>query len=339
MLDSFVVRRAVVIVSASMLALLGCPGDGSDPIPPTGGAALVVGLSASPQALAVERVRVVGKVDGVVKTDTEVTLAMGATVLSKEVAIDGPSGAPVDLEVTAWLRGNPTPAVRRAALTRIPATKKLLRVMLDPRCIEAAADAGVFGAGAPSCNAEQTCIGGMCASKAVADADLEPYDAGWAEAPPDFCRPANHGAPEVAIGQGQTDYGTLADGATLQLEKGPQGGHHLWIAARMRNLRQSGTTAMISSKVVGETDAVPPAAFVFTFDRDEGGYCKLYGLRYQLDVGAGDLTKAYKRFLGKTMEITILLTDSTKASATSTRTVKIADKILCPDGTTACNTP
>lgn len=322
-----------------MLALLGCPGEGGGDPAPVGGSALVVGLSASPQALAVERVRVVAKIDGAVKTDAEVTLAMGTTVLSKEVPLDGPSGAAVDLEVTAWLRGNPTPAVRRAALTRMPGAKKLLRVMLDPRCVEAAADAGVFGAGAPTCTAEQTCIGGMCASKAIADADLEPYDPGWAEAPPDACRPANHGPPEVAIGQGQTDYGTLAEGATMQLEKGPQGGHHLWIAARMRNLRQSGTTAMITSKIVGETDAVPPAAFVFTFDRDEGGYCKLYGLRYQLDVGASDLTQAYKRFLGKTMELTIQLTDSTKATATSTRTVKIADKILCPDGTTACNTP
>lgn len=333
-------RRALVVFASSLLlALLGCPGEGSDPTPGESGTALVVGLSASPQAIPVERVRVVAKVDGAVKTDTEVKLAMGATVLSKEVPLEGRAGAPVDLEVTAWLAGNPTPAVRRAALTKIPSAKKLLRVALDPRCIEAAADAGVFGAGAPACNADQTCIGGMCASKTVADGDLEPYDAGWAEAPPDFCRPANHGAPEVAIGQGQTDYGTLAEGATMQLEKGPQGGHHLWIAARMRNLRQSGTTAMISSKIVGETDAVPPAAFVFTFDRDEGGYCKLYGLRYQLDVGASDLTKAYKRFLGKTMEITIQLTDSTKATATSTRTVKIADKILCPDGTTACNTP
>ncbi len=84
-------------------------------------------------------------------------------------------------------------------------------------------------------------------------------------------------------------------------------------------------------------DAIPPAAFVFTYDRDEGNYCKLYGLRFQLDSGATDLANAYKAFLGKTIEVTVTVTDSTKASASGTKTIVLANTLVCPDGTQSCN--
>ena len=72
---------------------------------------------------------------------------------------------------------------------------------------------------------------------------------------------------------------------------------------------------------------------------DEGSYCKLWGLRYQLDSGAADLGVEYKRFLGKRLEVTVEVIDSTGARAASTKTIQIGDKLLCPDGTTACNAP
>ena len=108
----------------------------------------------------------------------------------------------------------------------------------------------------------------------------------------------------MIIGTGQTDFAPLADGQTLMLEQGPQGGHHLWIAVRMRNLRQSGSPTTLSAKLVDDpTSPIAPAAYVFTFDRDEGNYCKLFGLRFQLDSGATDLAADYKRFLGKKLEV------------------------------------
>jgi hypothetical protein len=83
---------------------------------------------------------------------------------------------------------------------------------------------------------------------------------------------------------------------------------------------------------------IMPAAYVFTFDRDEGNYCKLWGLRFQLDSGAPDLATGYKRFLGQKVEVTVEVIDSTNAKATSTKTIQLADKLLCPDGTTtSCN--
>ena len=96
-------------------------------------------------------------------------------------------------------------------------------------------------------------------------------------------------------------------------------------------------TTTITSIIEGDPEPVPPISFVFTFDRDEGAYCKVWGLRYQVDAGAGDLRSAYKRFLGKRPSVTVEVADSTGAKASSTRVVQIADKLLCPDGTDACN--
>jgi hypothetical protein len=142
----------------------------------------------------------------------------------------------------------------------------------------------------------------------------------------------------VILGTGQTDYLPLGDEQELRLEKGPQGGHHIWIAVRMRNLTQSGSVTTISATLPDEPDvAVPSTAFVFTFDRDEGPYCKLWGLRYQVDSGASDLRTAYKRFLGKRLTVTVEVTDRAGVSASSTRTIRIAPLLLCPDGTNGCN--
>jgi hypothetical protein len=213
--------------------------------------------------------------------------------------------------------------------------KKLLRVMLEQRCLS------LPGGGVTvTCAAPTTCHAGACVSSEVPADQLEDYEPGWAAAPPDICRPANHGAPEVIIGAGQTDYLPMTDGQVVPMELGPQGGHHIWVAARMKNLRQSGSTTMITGKLVDQPDVpVPPMAFVFTFDRDEGNYCKLFGLRYQLDSGASDLANDYKKFLGKKVAVTVTVTDSTKATASSTAIVTIADKLICPDGTDKCNMP
>ncbi len=57
----------------------------------------------------------------------------------------------------------------------------------------------------------------------------------------------------------------------------------------------------------------------------------------RIDAGASDTTKEYRRFLGKKLEVTVEVKDSTGASARDTKVVQIADKLLCPDGTDSCN--
>ena len=188
-------------------------------------------------------------------------------------------------------------------------------------------------------SATSTSSAGRCASEDVTFDQLEDYDPSWPTSPPDICRPANHGPPELFLGTGQTDFAPVSDNQTLQLERGPQGGHHIWVAARMRNLRQSGSRTTLTAKLVDDpTSPISPAAYVFTFDRDEGNFCKLWGLRFQLDSGATNLAADYKRFLGKKLEVTVEVVDSTGAKAAATKVVLIADKLLCPDGTTtSCN--
>jgi hypothetical protein len=319
------------------------PGDGEP-----AQASLVVGVQSDDFGGLVEAVHIVATVDG--KPFSDETVLIGAAnpaALPKEVVLTGAAGARAEVTVEATTKqaqtrapgGTSTPVVvRRAAARLVPDAKKLLRMQLETRCVTFNAPGSSLPP-APTCAAPQTCSAGRCVSEDVAFEQLEDYEPGWAAAPPDFCRPANHGPPELVIGTGQTDFAPLAEGQTLQLERGPQGGHHIWLAARMKNLRQSGSRTTLTAKVVGDPAlTIAPAGYVFTFDRDEGNYCKLWGLRFQVDSGAADLGSTYKQFLGKQLELTVEVVDSTNARATSTRTVQIADKLLCPDGTTtSCN--
>lgn len=334
--------RALVAGVMLPLGLAACPAE--DPSG-DGDARIVVGVQSDDFGTLVSAVHVVVKQDGGVVRDETLASANGSpSPLPKEIEVSGAPGSRVDVVAEALpAAGSGSAAiVSRIASARIPlpaagsANKKLLRVMLESRCAVVPFAPPVPGT---TCAAPLTCIAGACQPSEVADDALEDYEPGWPAAPPDICRPAKRGAPEVIIGTGQTDYAGLADGQVLQLEKGPQGGHHIWIAARMKNLRQSGSTTTITSSIEGDPVPVPPVSFVFSFDRDEGAYCKIWGLRYQVDAGAADLRTAYKRFLGKRLSVTVEVTDSTGAKASSTRVVQIADKLLCPDGTDTCNAP
>ncbi|MDB4933102.1 MAG: hypothetical protein JWP87_74 [Labilithrix sp.] len=342
-------RRFLSYLAPAVLPalLVACPGSAPDP-EPAHEAQLVVGVQADDFGGLVESVHIVATVDGKVAHDE--TVAIGAsnpTALPKEIVLQGTAGAKAEVVVEALTSqaatrgpgGATTPVVvRRAAAPLIPDAKKLLRIQLETRCVTFSAP-GSTAPVAPACAAPQTCSAGRCIAEDVPFDQLEDYEPTWPSSPPDFCRPAQHGPPELILGTGQTDFAPLADGQTLQLERGPQGGHHIWIAARMKNLRQSGSRTTLTAKLVDDPSAtIAPAAYVFTFDRDEGNYCKLWGLRFQLDSGAADLATTYKQFLGKKLEVTVEVIDSTNAKATSTKTIQLADKLLCPDGTTtSCN--
>jgi hypothetical protein len=157
-------------------------------------------------------------------------------------------------------------------------------------------------------------------------ANLEPYAANWPTNAPDRCKPQHGGAPELFIGTGQTDYLPLARDQTLQAEAGPQGGHHVWIATRMKNLKQTLSTTRIEGTEPTTGVTIPPTTFVFTYAPAEGGYCKLYGLRYQLDNGGID----YKQFLGKPLDVKVAVTDQSGATATATTRIQVAPTLVNP---------
>ena len=111
-----------------------------------------------------------------------------------------------------------------------------------------------------------------------------------------------------------------------QVEQGPQGGHHIWIATRMKNLKQAGSLTKVSGMQPGTGTPIPPTTLAFTYAPDEGNYCKLYGIRYQLDNEGID----YKQFLGKPLDVTVTVTDASGSKATATAHVQIAPTLLNP---------
>ncbi len=54
-------------------------------------------------------------------------------------------------------------------------------------------------------------------------------------------------------------------GRCLQAETGPQGGHHVWIATRMKNLKQAGSITKISGLQPGTNTPIPPTTLAFTY--------------------------------------------------------------------------
>jgi hypothetical protein len=296
---------------------------------------VVVGVQSEPLSGAIGTLHIVTTLGGAPNSDE--TLAPSA--LPHEIKVlpaGGDVTAGVGVEVDGYESATWTPQstdapvlVRTAETTFVPDQTVLLRVMLQGDCL-----LGLPGGppGAPACAAPMTCIGGACATDTVAPQGLEPYTPGWADDAPDVCKPANAGPPVVQVGTGQTDYLPLTDGETVQAEQGPQGGHHIWIAVRQQNLKQAGSTTTITSVQPGTNLAGPQMAFVFTFQSDQGSFCKLYGLRYQLDLDGTD----YHLFLGQPLDVTVVIADSTGASGTGVAHINIAPTLLCPSGTPGC---
>jgi hypothetical protein len=194
--------------------------------------------------------------------------------------------------------------------------KRLMRVRLDTSCAP-------LDRPAPVCTQAQTCESGRCVDARIARASLEPYRAGWPQDEPDTCNIPGHGEPQIALGSGQSDYLELNAGDTLQAEAGPQGGHHIWIAVRMRQLAQSGTTIALSAIQPASGIVAPKVSVVFSFEPDEGGFCKVYGLRYQLDAEG----KSIDTFLGKPLDLQIELRDPSGRSARATKRIQVASSL------------
>jgi hypothetical protein len=263
----------------------------------------------------------VGHPAGELPLELKVLAPSGDTSAALKVEVDGYPGAPG----TATM-----PLLVRTAETHfVPGRTMLLRVLLQGSCLF-----GLPGGppGAPTCTGTQTCIDGACASDVIAPQALEPYAPGWETNVPDICKPLDAGPPVVQVGTGQTDYLPLTSGQTLQMEAGPQGGHHIWIATRQRNLKQAGTTTTITSTQGIGGIGGPRMSFVFNFEQDQGGFCKLYGLRYQLDVDGAD----YHQFLGKPLDVTVTLKDASGAIGVGHATINIDPMLLCPPGVTSC---
>ncbi len=251
----------------------------------------------------------------------ELGSAPGSKLFPIELPVrDLPTGEPVAMQVAAYTDTSPADTLvveRRGATTAIGSEKLLFRLHLSSKC--------ELAPGAETCDATKTCASGLCIDPFLAPEALEPYAEGWSKGV-DRCKPAGAGAPEVAVGAGQADYLPAMDFDEAQLEAGPQGGHHIWLALRARNLKQSGTRTVITGSFPDLGLVTPPLEVIFTLLPDEGDYCTLDGLRFQLDGGGVDVAL----LLGQKLEVTATMKDADGAVGVGKRWVTISDAIVEP---------
>lgn len=318
------------VASAVALAVLSAGCRRPDP------ARLIIGVQSDPMGGVVSALHVIVHRGGAVVVDEQVKPPRGSRVGFPQpwerTVEEAASGAEkVDVEVDAIGDPAAAPLFTRLASTHfVPGRAALLRIPLESRCIiypvlprgKSTVPGPLSG---PKCTAPSTCISGVCQSSSVPPGRLEPYLPNWPSSAPDLCKTQGGGGrPDLQIGTGQSYYLPFTKGQVLQAEAGPQGGHHIWIATRMKNVKQAGSITKISGRQPETGLSIPPTSLAFTYSPDEGGYCKLFGIRYQLDNEGID----YKPFLGKPLDVTVTVTDSAGATATATSRVQIAPTLV-----------
>jgi hypothetical protein len=135
-----------------------------------------------------------------------------------------------------------------------------------------------------------------------------------------ICKTIAGAPPDVVLGQGQSDYLPLADLDTLRVEAGPQGGHHIWMAVRMKNLLRAGSLTRLTAVAPASGTMISPFEVIYTFDPAEGGYCKLFGLRFQLDLDGVD----YVALLGQELDVTATISDASGDTGQSSRRLMLS---------------
>ncbi len=203
---------------------------------------------------------------------------------------------------------------RTAATEAIGGKNLLLRVSLDPQCRQPLA---------PECAAPTTCVAGACVDAFVSPDRLQEYDEDWGKGPADACKGTGQ-APQVDVGSGQADYLPTKDGDVAQVEAGPQGGYHIWIALRMRGLNQSGSVTTVTGSIASLGYDVAPFAVVFTFEPSEGGACELFGLRFRVDSPDHPV----ESLLGQDLRVDVSITDTDGTVGKGSRIVRLSDDIL-----------
>jgi len=321
--------RSVLAFFFSFLVLFilapGCDGGGSTSSGGGGssdGATIVVGLTSDLRVgVDIDSVRVMMRAGDEVIRDT-VLHASGTNPtleLPAEFSATGLGDQElVEVEVEAFRPGVSSPLLTRLASTKAVAGKELLlRVHLDSRCVAAP------GSMVPTCVAPQTCVAAVCTDSFINPSVLPAYSPSWSQASNDTCKPGDGDAPVVIVGRGQSDFLPMNDLDVAQVEAGPQGGHHIWVAIRLKNLLQSGSITAVSGHVPDLDLDLGPYQVIFTFEPDEGGYCKLFGLRFQLDQ-----TISIQDLLGKVVKVTVKVTDKDGDVGIGERTVTLSDTIL-----------
>ena len=295
--------------------------------PSVGDGVLVLRLSSGFAVGELDRMTVEWTVDGspIEPKSYELGVSAGKLQLPAEFRLtEVASGVDIQAVVTGYARSSDGQTerivVQRSLRTQGVAGQVLMyRMNLDGQCGLYPADSEKQSG--PTCNDPvETCIAGSCRSSEVPSSSLLPYGEPVTD---DACKQAGGGAPMVVVGQGQSDFFFQDDYEEAQVEAGPQGGHHIWVAVRAINLSQSGVITTVGGEIPALNLSISPLKVIFTMEPDEGGYCKLYGLRFQIDIDGGPI----EPMLGQELKVLVTMSDQDNVEATAERWVTLSQTI------------
>lgn len=190
-------------------------------------------------------------------------------------------GDRVDVLLSAYETTAPSelPFYTRAASTScLGGTSLLLRTHLEWECVPSFQLPGEEVL-APTCKSPETCIAASCEDPYVPASSLQPYDPSWAVDYADECRPEGAGEPTLAVGQGIDHFEPLAEGGLLVMHAGSQGGFHVWVALRARDLHREGSTTSVDVRRADTGEELCAAKVPWDFTPSEQGACDLWGIR------------------------------------------------------------
>jgi hypothetical protein len=226
-----------------------------------------------------------------------------------EVPLSGlPDGASVGVVLSAYdgVFSSEAPFLtRRAATSVVEGRSLLLRVHLEWECVSGYHVGS--GVPAPDCIAPRTCIHTGCEDPYVPPAELEAYSPAWAVDFADECRPLEAGEPEVTVGQGESSFSALSPGAPVIMHAGPQGGHHVWLALRARNLHRAGSITTLEARRSDSGEALCSVKVPLDFAPSEAGSCDLAGIRCVVGQGIDGASK----LAGQEASVSVKVVDST----------------------------
>lgn len=322
-------RRAWLLVGVLGLAAAGC-GEPAALDQNTNTASVIVGLTSDLlPGVDIARLRVIERASG--RPDREYTLAANdperPILFPLELRFDDlPDGARVEARIEAFAGyfSDQEPLVSRSAATLAVAGRSLLlRARLERECIPNLRLTGDLFA--PECELPSTCVAATCADPFVPPAVLEEYAASWAEVFADACKPLDAGEPVIVIGGGQASFEAFGPDSVAQVEGGPQGGFHVWLSLRMKNLHGAGTKTFV--EIFDEGAAEPRAAFLVaqSYGPAEGGFCELLGLRCQITQQS---TMDIEGILGDTVRVTAKVSDPTGDVGVGEQLVKLSNDVV-----------
>jgi hypothetical protein len=116
------------------------------------------------------------------------------------------------------------------------------------------------------------------------------------------------GPPGIELGTGEYAYEPVEDGQDIPLIHGPQGGYHVWVGLRMRDMNPNGMRLDTAVELADTATPVGrPLFFRFTMFRGESGEFEYAGLPEQLEPAEVE---------GRAIRIEVVATDRGGRTAT-----------------------